>query len=142
MDGGYNSDLTADYYKNFGASACFGLSIPIYDGGQRKLAHRKIQLEEDTRQQYKNFFDKQYTQQVNQLREQISGYDSLLADIRSQFKYSESLIKVDMHQMQTGDLKIADLILAINNYLTVRNLLTTNTISQLQLVNQLNYWNK
>jgi len=142
VDGGYNSDLTADYYKNFGASAGFGLSIPIYDGGQRKLAHRKIQLEEDTRQQYKNFFDKQYTQQVNQLREQISGYDSLLADIRSQFKYSESLIKVDMQQMQTGDLKIADLILAINNYLTVRNLLTTNTISQLQLVNQLNYWNK
>jgi outer membrane protein TolC len=142
VDGGYNSDLTADYYKNFGASAGFGLTIPIYDGGQRKLSHRKIQLEEDTRQRYKEFFNKQYSQQIYQLREQINGYDSLLSDIRDQFKYSESLIKVDMQLMRTGDLKISDLILAINNYLSVKNLQTTNTISQLQLINQLNYWNK
>jgi len=142
VDGGYNSDLTAEYYKNFGASVGFGVTIPIYDGGQRKLAHRKIQLEENTRQQYKQFFDKQYTQQIAQLREQIQGYESLLSDIRSQFKYSESLIKVDTKLMQTGDLKMADLILAINNYLSVKNLLTTNIIAQLQLINQLNYWNK
>ncbi|MBK0378518.1 TolC family protein [Mucilaginibacter segetis] len=142
VDGGYNSDLMAGYYKNFGASAGFGLTIPIYDGGQRKLAHRKIQLEEDTRQQYKLFFDHQYTQQVQQLREQINGYDSLLNEIKSQFKYSESLIKVDTQLMQTGDLKIADLILAINGYLSVKNLLTTNSIAQLQLINQLNYWSK
>jgi outer membrane protein TolC len=141
-DGGYNSDLSAGYYKHLGASAGFGLSIPIYDGGQRKLAHRKITLEEDTRQQYKIFFEKQYNQQLKQLRDQISGYDALLNDIREQFKYSESLIKVDIQLMQTGDLKIADLILAVNNYLSVKNLLTVNTISQLQLINQLNYWNK
>ncbi|RFZ95586.1 TolC family protein [Mucilaginibacter conchicola] len=142
VDGGYNSDLTVDYYKNLGASAGFGLSIPIYDGGQRKLAHRKIQLEENTRQQYKQFFEQQYSQQIYQLKDQIKGYDQLLADIKSQFKYSESLIKVDTKLMQTGDLKIADLILAINNYLSTKNLLTTNLIAQLQLINQLNYWNK
>jgi outer membrane protein TolC len=142
VDGGYNSDLMADYYKNFGASAGFGLSIPIYDGGQRKLAHRKIQLEESTRQQYKLFFERQYSQQIFQLQEQIKGYDQLLEDIRGQFKYAESLIKVDTQLMQTGDLKISDLILAINSYLSTKNLLTTNIIAQLQLINQLNYWNK
>ncbi|PAW92341.1 hypothetical protein CKK33_02065 [Mucilaginibacter sp. MD40] len=142
MDGGYNSDLTADYYKNWGASAGFGVTVPIYDGGQRKLLHKKVQLEEETRQQYKNFFDRQYSQQIYQLTEQIKGYDSLLADIRNQFKYAESLIKVDAKLMQTGDLKIADLILAVNNYLSVRNLLTTNLVSQLQLINQLNYYNR
>lgn len=142
VDGGYNSDLTAEYRQNFGASVGFGLTIPIYDGGQRNLQHSRIKLEENTRQQYKAFFDRQYAQQTAQLREQISGYDTLLAEIRNQFKYSESLIAVDMQMMQTGDLKIADLILAINNYLSVRNLLTTNIISQLQLINQLNYWNK
>lgn len=142
VDGGYNSDLTADYYKNFGTSVGFGLTVPIYDGGQRKLAHRKIQLEENTRQQYKSFFDRQYTQQIHQLTEQINGYETLLTDIREQFKYTEALIKVDAKLMQTGDLKIADLILAINNYLSVKNLLTTNLISQLQLINQLNYYNR
>nr|WP_294793982.1 TolC family protein [uncultured Mucilaginibacter sp.] len=141
-DAGYNSDLLASYYKNFGVSAGFGLIIPIYDGGQRKLAHKQILLQENTRRNYLDFYDRQYTQQVNQLQQQINSYDSLLNDIQDQFKYSESLIKVDTKLMQTGDLRIADLILAVNNYFAVKNLLTQNTISQLQLINQLNYWNK
>lgn len=141
-DGGYNSDLTEEYYKHFGASAGFGLTVPIYDGGQKKLAHRKLQLEEDTRRNYMNFFDRQYAQQVNQLRQQINGFDTLLEEVRGQFKYSESLIKVDTQLMQTGDLRIADLVLAINSYLSVKNQLTQNIISQLQLINQLNYWSK
>jgi hypothetical protein len=52
------------------------------------------------------------------------------------------LIKVDNQLLQTGDLRIADLILAVNNYLTIKNLRTTTTINKMQLINQLNYWNK
>lgn len=141
-DGGYNSDLSVDYYKHFGTSIGFSLSMPIYDGGQRKLLYKKLALEEESRKSYKSFFSSQYAQQINQLNEQINDYDKLIDEINSQFKYSETLIKVDTRLLQTGDLKIADLILAINNYLSVRNLLTQNTISRLQLINQLNYWNK
>jgi len=141
-DGGYNSDLTALYYKHFGTSVGFSLTVPIYDGGQRKLSYKKLSLEEESRKNYKSFFAQQYTQQIIQLNQQIDGYDNLIADINTQFKYSETLIKVDTKLLQTGDLRMADLILAINNYLTIRNLLTQNTISRLLLINQLNYWNR
>ncbi len=141
-DGGYNSDFMGQAYKNFGASAGFSLSIPIYDGGQRKLQYRKITLEEETRQNYKAFFNTQYQQQIAQLNQQISENDKLMPQIMDQIKYSESLIKVDTQLLETGDVKIADLILAINNYLTVRNLKTQTIISKLQLINQLNYWNR
>ncbi|MXV51962.1 TolC family protein [Pedobacter sp. HMF7647] len=141
-DGGYNSDLTGQYYKNFGASLGFAVSLPIYDGGYRKLQYKKLSLEQDTRRTYQAFFNNQYSQQISQLNQQISDYDQLIGQINDQFKYSESLIKVDTKLLQTGDLKIADLILAINNYLSVRNLLTQNTISRLQLINQLNYWSR
>ena len=141
-DGGYNSDLTALYYKHFGASVGFSLTVPIYDGGQRKLSYKKLSLQEESRKNYKSFFAQQYSQQIIQLNQQIDGYDTLIADINTQFKYSETLIKVDTKLLQTGDLRMADLILAINNYLTVRNLLTQNTISRLLLINQLNYWNR
>src|ERR1700761_126087 len=141
-DGGYNSDFMGQAYKNFGASAGFSLSIPIYDGGQRKLQYRKLTLEEETRQNYKAFFNTQYRQQIAQLNQQISENDKLMPQIMDQIKYSESLIKVDTQLLQTGDVKIADLILAINNYLTVRNLKTQTIISKLQLINQLNYWNR
>lgn len=141
-DAGFNTDFTGQEYKNFGLSAGFTLSIPIYDGGQRKLAYKKLNLEEDTRQNYKSFFDRQYHQQLAQLNQQLAENDALLAQVTDQMKYIESLIKVDTQLMQTGDLKIADLILAINNYLSVKNLFTQTTITGLQLVNQLNYWNK
>ena len=141
-DGGYNSDFMGQAYKNFGVSAGFTFTMPIYDGGQRKMQYKKLSLAEETRENYKAFFDTQYHQQIAQLKQQIGENDNLLHQIDEQLKYSESLIKVDNQLLQTGDLRIADLILAVNNYLTVKNLRTTTTITKLQLINQLNYWNR
>ena len=141
-DGGYNSDFTGQAYKNFGTSFGFGVTMPIYDGHQRKLLYKRLSLLEETRQNYKTFFNVQYLQQIAQLNQQISENENLTVQIKDQIKYTESLIKVDTQLLQTGDLKIADLILAINNYLTVKNLLTQTIISRLQLINQLNYWNR
>ena len=141
-DGGYNTDFSYQPYKNFGTSFGFSVTVPIFDGGQKKLVNRKLNIEEDTRQYYKSFFDTQYRQQIAQLDQQIKENENLIVQINEQIKYTESLIKVDTQLLQTGDLKIADLILAVNNYLAVKNLLTTTTIARLQLINQLNYWNK
>jgi outer membrane protein TolC len=141
-DAGYNSDLMAQYYKNFGTSIGFTISVPLYDGGQRKLAYRQLSIQQETQRNNKAFYNKQYQQQINQLNQQISSYDKLIGEIKEQFKYSESLIKVDTKLLQTGDLKIADLILALNNYLTIKSLLSQNTISRLLLINELNYWSR
>jgi len=141
-DGGFNSDFFGPAYKNFGISAGFAFTMPIYDGGQRKMQYRKIFLEEETRENYKAFFYSQYHQQIAQLNQQISENDNLINQIDEQMKYAESLIKVDSKLLQTGDVRVADLILAINNYLTIKNLRTTTNINKLQLINQLNYWNR
>lgn len=141
-DGGYNSDFASQPYKNFGVSVGFSLSLPVYDGGQRKIQYQKLSLAEDTRRTYKAFFDTQYHQQIAQLSQQIDGNQKLLDQIDEQMKFSESLIKVDTKLMQTGDLRIADLVLAINNYLSIKNLKTQTNITNLQLINQLNYWNR
>lgn len=141
-DGGYESDFMGQAYKNFGLSAGFSFSIPIYDGGQKKMQYKKLSLEEETRENYKAFFDTQYRQQLAQLNQQISENETLLNQVKEQLKYSKSLIDIDQELLKTGDLKIADMILAINNYLTVKNLLNQTSIAKLQLINQLNYWNK
>jgi len=141
-DAGFNSDFMGQAWRNFGTSFGFSLSIPLYDGGQRKLQYKKFTLEEETRENYKAFFNVQYRQQIAQLTQQINENETLLPQIEDQIKYSETLIKVDTKLLENGDVKIADLILAINNYLTVRNLKTQTLISKLLLINQLNYWNK
>lgn len=141
-DGGYYTDFSYLPYKNFGTSFGFSISVPIYDGGQRRLQYKRILLEQETSLNYKAFFTSQYRQQINQINQQITETEKLIIEINNQLKYTESLIKADTELLQTGDLKIADLILAVNSYLTVKNLLTQTTISRLQLISQLNYWNQ
>jgi outer membrane protein TolC len=141
-DGGYNSDFMGQAYKNFGTSVGFSLSMPIYDGGQRKMQYKKLSLEEETRQNYRAFFNTQYHQQIAQLLQQIDESEKLIPQIEEQSVYSDQLVKVNAELLKTGDVKIADLILSINNYLTVMNLKTQTRVSKLLLINQLNYWYK
>lgn len=141
-DAGYISSLFATPLKNFGFNAGFSVSIPIYDGKQRKMEYKKLALLEQTRANYKYFFSRQYEQQLAQLQQQLNATQDLIVQINDQIRYSDGLIKAHARLLSTGDVKIADLVLAINNYLTARNLLTQNTISRLQIINQINYWNR
>src|SRR5260370_6850668 len=88
-EGGYNSAFMGQAYKNWGTAFGFGVSVPIYDGGQRKLLHKKIQLQEETRQYYKYFYKIQYSQQIAQLNQEINETEKLFGQINEQIKYSE-----------------------------------------------------
>ena len=141
-NGGYSSSFIYEAYKNFGYSMGLNFTVPIYDGHQRKMQVDKIHLAENSRATYQSFFMAQYNQQLTQLRQQIAATESLIADINEQIKYAEGLIKVNSKLLETGDAKISDYVMAINNYLTAKNLLTQNNISKLQIINQINYWNR
>jgi hypothetical protein len=141
-DAGYNSSLAYLPYKNFGTSAGLNLIIPIYDGRQKKLQYSKIETLENTRLASKQFFTSQYYQQTAQLKQQLKSTEELMSDINNQLKYIETLITVNERLLQTGDVRIYDYILSLNSYLNAKNLITDNTISRLQLINQINYWSR
>jgi outer membrane protein TolC len=141
-DAGYNSTFLQTPYKNVGTSLGFNITVPLYDGKQRKLQYSKVDIADKTRKVYKDFFTNRYTQQISQLMEQLNSTSALIAQINTQLKYSESLIAANRTLLQTGDTRIADYLIAITNYLNVKNQLTLNTINRLQLINQINYWNR
>ena len=141
-DAGYNSSLAYKPYKNFGTSIGLGLVIPIYDGKQKRLQYSKIAVSESTRIAHKQFYTNQYYQQVAQLHQQLQATTDLISDINLQLKYIETLITVNEKLLQTGEVRIYDYILALNNFLNAKNLINENTISRLQLINQINYWNR
>ncbi len=141
-DAGYNSSLDYLPYKNFGTSFGINITVPIYDGHQRKMQYSKLSIAERTRTAYKDFYTRQYSQQIAQLTQQLRGTEELIDDINQQIKYSEGLIDVNVKLLETGDAKIADLVIALNNYLTARNLLIQNNVSRWQIINQINYWNR
>jgi outer membrane protein TolC len=140
-DGGYVTTFTEDYYKHFGTSIGLNITVPIYDGKQRKLQHDRIKIAERTRQGYRDFFKKQYNQQVAQLSLQLRSTQALTEQMNNQMKYVQALIDANHKLLQTGDVKMTDYILAITNYLNARNSIRQNNIARLQLINQINYWN-
>jgi hypothetical protein len=141
-NGGYLSSFTYQGYKNFGTSVGLDLTIPIYDGKQKKMQYRKLDISERNRSNYKSFYTNQYYQQIYQLQQQLQQTESLIGDINNQIKYAEGLIQVNKRLLETGDAKIVEIILALNNYLTAKHLLTQNKVSRLQIINQINYWNR
>ncbi|HEY8658775.1 MAG TPA: TolC family protein [Hanamia sp.] len=140
-DAGYQSTLTIAPYKNLGTNIGINLSIPIYDGHQKQLQYTKINIAERTRQRLKEFFNNQLRQQVQQLQQQLTALESLSGPIDKQINYLQTLISVNGKLLETGDIKITDYVLALNNYITSRNLVVQNMIARYQIINQLNYWN-
>ncbi len=141
-DAGYNSTLAYQAYKNFGTGFGINIAVPIYDGGQKKMQYSRIAVEERTRLGYKDFFQSQYSQQIAQLMQQLRATGELIGQIDHQLRYAQGLINVNIKLLQTGDARIADLVIAINNYLAARNLLTQNNVGRLQIINQINYWSR
>ena len=141
-DAGYYSSLAYRAYKNFGTSFGLSLIMPIYDGKQKQLQYSKIDITEKTRATYQSFFTSQYQQQITQLTRQLTATEDLITDINNQLKYIQALIDVDVKLFGSGEMKITDYILTLNNYINAKNLKTQNKISRLQIINQLNYWNR
>ncbi|WP_406826426.1 TolC family protein [Pedobacter sp. KACC 23697] len=141
-NGGYNSSFALQPYKNFGTSVGFTFSVPIYDGHQKKKQYEKLSLAAKTTSGYRDFFTRQQQQQLQLIRQQINQTDALFPKIEEQIRLSKGLIEVDSKLMHTGDLKVADFVIAINNYMAAQNLLRQTNINRLKLINQLNYWNR
>lgn len=142
VNGGYNSSFLLQPYKNFGTSAGFTLSIPIYDGHQKTMQLQQLNIQQETGMAYQAFFIRQHQQQVRLLLQQIKENQDLYPQLNEQIRFAKSLIAVDSRLLHTGDLKIADYIIAINNYLAAKNLLRQTYINGFKLINQFNYWNR
>jgi outer membrane protein TolC len=140
-DAGYQSTLTILPYKNFGTNVGINLTIPIYDGHQKRLQYSKLNIEERTRQKQKEFFTSQFQQQIQQLEQQLNDLRNLNAPINQQIHYLQTLIEVDGKLLETGDIRITDYVLALNNYITAKNLIVQNQIARYLVIHQLNYWN-
>ena len=141
-DAGYNSSLFTSPYKNLGFSFGVNVKVPIYDGHQKKMKYQKLNIEESTRQYNKEYFIKQYYQQIGQLNAQLRATDQLFEKIRRQVDYTKTLISAYGKLIQTSDARVTDLVTAITNYLNAQNLYRQNFISRLRIMNQINYWNQ
>jgi outer membrane protein TolC len=140
-DAGYQSTLILTPYKNMGYSFGINLTIPIFDGNQKQLQFLKLNIQQRTLQKQQEFFNNQYRQQLEQLHQQLNDLESLTSMINKQIDYLDTLIKVNGKLLENGDIKITAYVLALNNYITAKNLVVQNQIARYQVIQQINYWN-
>lgn len=141
-DGGYLSSLMLTPWKNFGFSAGLSLTVPIYDGRQKKMQHDQLAISEATRMNYLNFFANQYRQQIAMLTRQLTSIDQLARQTREQLKYTQALVDANRLLLNSGDIPITDYLLSLANYRTAKNLLIENLLARFNIINALNYWSE
>ena len=140
-DAGYQSTFILRPYKNLGYNFGINLTIPIYDGHQKQLQFSKLDIQQRNLEKKQDFFDHQYHQQLLLLQQQLNDIRNLGTSINKQIEYLETLIKVDGKLLETGDIRITDYILALNNYITAKNLVVQNQMERYKVIQQINYWN-
>jgi outer membrane protein TolC len=141
-DGGYLSSLAQTPWKNFGFSAGLSLTVPIYDGRQKKMQHDQLAISETTRMNYHNFFLNQYHQLIVMLTRQLTSNDQLARQTREQLKYAQALVDANRLLLNTGDISVTDYLLSLTNYLTAKNLLIENILTRFNIINEINYWSE
>ena len=138
-DAGFMAVKPANVPNNFGASFGLNFSMPIYDGKQRIQQYQKLEIVENSRVIYRNYYTSQYRQQYNQLQEQLRLSDELIADMKTQLIQQQQLIDLYKTEIENGLVRFTDYLTVVNNYTNMQYNLAAAEMNRMQLTNQLNY---
>ena len=134
-----SSDPTA-IYKHLGASVGLTLTVPLYDGHQKKLDYQKLDLSENTRQQYLNFNKNQLSTQVRLLTYELESTKKIEEKLSQQMKSIEELVNLSKLQLNAGQISVIELVSNLKNYIDIYRSYNQTTVQKLLLINELNYY--
>jgi outer membrane protein TolC len=139
-DAGLVNNLPPYIGKNFGFSMGLNLSVPIYDGHQRRLNYEKLKIAENTRTTYAGYFKQQFSQQLQQLHTELKKVQEIIPQVNQQLDFAESVIKQEKFLINTGNISVTDYVTALKNYISVKRNLNQYKIKILQIITEINYW--
>lgn len=138
-DAGILTSKPETFYRHFGVSAGFSLSIPIFDGQQKKLEDQKLSIKENTRSFNNIISRKQYDQQYLRLKGGLQGIKEIRSKLATQLQISDQLVKSLKSQLETGIAKMTDYLNALRNYRSINHNLNMTDIEMLSIINEMNY---
>ena len=138
---GLNTAYLPDFYKRFGLSAGVAFTVPIYDGGQKRLAAQGSKIAARNIADYRETFLTQ--REVNRAKysSQMAGYDRRKALLKEQLESYDKVLADYRKLMATGDVSVVDYLLVVKSRMqTERDYIVLRANAAL-LVNSFNYWN-
>lgn len=128
---GLNAVEIPNIYRKFGASAGLRLTIPIYDGRQRKFNEQQSILKEESLEFYKENSKIQMENNLKSISQQITENETSMLLLERQLKKQESILEIYKGKLVQGQVSIVDYLNVIQNY-------KLNVYTKLQM--QTNRW--
>ncbi|TDY60743.1 outer membrane efflux protein [Algibacter lectus] len=128
---GLNAVEIPNLYRRFGASAGLRLTIPIYDGKQRKYNAQQSILKEENLNFYKENTKVQLENNIATIEQQIVALEDNMALLNKQLDKQQNILEIYKGKLVQGQISIVDYLNVIQNY-------KLNSYTKLQM--QTNYW--
>ncbi|MEI6436022.1 MAG: TolC family protein [Bacteroidota bacterium] len=139
-DGGIINNEPQYLYQNFGISIGLSMTLPVFDGNQRKINYDKIHVSEETRRNYRDNFRFRYNAQLKQLQFELEKTRLSLKENEKQISLIQELIAADRIMLNAGSLSITDYILALNNLIDAKHAGLLYQIRTQYILNEINFW--
>lgn len=128
---GLNAVEIANINRKFGVSAGIRLTVPIYDGQQRKYITQQNMLRGESLRYYRANADLQMENNLKTITQQMDAQENTIALFDNQLKKQESILEIYKGKLVQGQVSIIDYLNVIQNY-------KINSFTKLQM--QANYW--
>ena len=139
-DGGMVNNEPRYLYQNLGISGGISLTLPVFDGNQRKINYDRIRMREETRRMYQENFRFRYEAQLRQLQAELERTRVLMQENEKQIALTKELVAADRVQLNAGSLPITDYILALKSLLEARHAGLLYQIKIQYILNEINFW--
>lgn len=128
---GLNAVEIPNIYRRLGASAGLRLTIPIYDGKQRKYNAQQSVLKEENLSFYKDNAKVQLDNNLQTITNQIEALNENMVLLDAQLEKQKKVLEIYKGKLVQGQISIVDYLNVIQNY-------KLNAYTKLQM--QTNHW--
>ncbi|MCX6266888.1 MAG: TolC family protein [Bacteroidetes bacterium] len=139
-DGGLINNEPRNLYQNFGLSFGLSMTLPVFDGNQRKINYNKIRMHEETRKYYLDNLRVRYQTQVSQLKDELKNTRLLMKENEKQVALLHELIAANLALVNTGSASITAYILSLQNLIEAKYAGLRYQIRVQYVINELNFW--
>ncbi len=127
--------------RRFGFSLGLNFTMPIYNGGQRRLQYQKLNVSQLNIQNYRNQYVNRYNLRVRAITEQLRVNQNLLTRIDRQNMDVENLLTISQARLYRGDMSAIDYLLIVQRFLNIKLNLNQLTVQRQRFISDFNYRN-
>jgi outer membrane protein TolC len=138
---GLNAVELNNIQRKFGVSAGLNITLPILDGGQKKLTRQQNHITRSTISAYRQYANRNIAMQRKNLQERIRSMGQNVIAQAKQVNDYRGLLDMSARQLRQGNISMIDYLTLLRNFIELRRNSIDKNISYQMEINQYNYWN-